>query len=165
MSLNHLILLTFIELLIVAWIEFKTEKISNMWALLNLILALILYTNFRSLYPMSWEILLFPLGSICLGFILYLFNIMGAGDSKYLGSLFLIIPLEYQFLFFEKLVASTILTGGILFFIRLFKQRHELKVFFFTRYLEGIKDAIKSRFSYAPVVTLAWLLLGLKLWR
>lgn len=156
--------LVLIELLVVGWIDYKTEKISNKWILVNLGAAVVLHIFGRNYYPLTWEVLIFPVGFIVVGFLLFLVNVMGAGDSKYLASLFLIIPLEYQLLFFEKLVLSTVVTGSVLLSIRVMKEREKLKAYFMTRYWGGIKETIKSRFSYAPVVTVAWILLGFNLW-
>lgn len=153
------------ELLIVGWIDFKTQKISNKWILVNLVSALVLYIAARDLYPLSWETLIFPVGFILVGFLLFLLNVMGAGDSKFLASLFLLIPLEYQLLFFEKLVVSTIITGSILLTFKVISERERLKAYLLSRYWPGIRDTIKSRFSYAPVVTVAWILLGFNLWK
>ncbi len=165
MSLSILFGPIFLELLVVGWIDFKTKKISNKWSFVNLLLGAIFHSSFRSLYPLTWEIFIFPLGFIVIGFLLYLIGVMGAGDSKYLASLFLIIPLEYHLLFFRKLVICTILTGGILLVIRVFKERRQLKEFLYTKYWSGITATVRSRFSYAPVVTLAWLLVGFDVWR
>ncbi len=89
---------------------------------------------------------------------------MGAGDSKFLASLFLIIPPEFHLPFFEKLVVSTILVGTILFSYKVYKNSFELKAYFISRYWEGIRKTLKSRFSYAPVIFLAWVILGFKIW-
>lgn len=156
--------LILVQLIIVGWIDFKTAKISNKWLFLNAALAVILHICASDLYPITWEILIFPAGFIAIGFILFLMNVMGAGDSKYLAGLFLIVPLEYQVLFFEKLVLSTIFTGTILLLVRIFIHREKLRAYFISRYWDGIKETIRSRFSYAPVVTVAWILLGFNLW-
>ena len=153
------------ELLCVAGIDLKTQKISNKWALLNIVLSIAFHVIFSSLYPFSWEIFLFPVGFIVIGFFLFLLNIMGAGDSKYLASLFLIIPAEFHLLFFEKLLLATIFIGAVLLTFKVLKNFSQVKAYFISRYWAGIKQLIKSRFSYAPVILIAWLLLGGELWR
>jgi prepilin peptidase CpaA len=162
--LQTIFALVTLELLIVGWIDLKTEKISNKWVLANVLLAVIFHMAFPSIYPFTWEVFLFPLGMIGVGFILYLLNIMGAGDSKFLASLFLIIPTELHLLFFEKLVLSTIVTGTCLLFFRIIKQGSTLRAYLISRHYAGIKQTLRSRFSYAPVITVAWILLGLGLW-
>lgn len=164
MILTIIFALILIELIFVAWIDFKTEKISNRWIAVNAIASVILHLTVRTLYPLSWEVLLFPVGFVVVGFLLYLLNIMGAGDSKFLASLFLIVPLEFHLLFFSKIVISTIVVGAILLIIRFIKHGPQLKAYFLSQYWEGIKTTLKSRFSYAPVIFLAWIILGLNIW-
>lgn len=153
-----------LELLTVAWIDFKTAKISNKWILVNAVVSILLHVFLRNLYPLSWEVLLFPVGFIVIGFFLYLANIMGAGDSKFLASLFLIVPPEFHLPFFEKLVLSSICVGTLLFSYRIYKNSFALKAYFVSRYWAGIRETLKSRFSYAPVIFLAWVILGFNIW-
>lgn len=153
------------ELLIVGWIDFKTRKISNKWIFFNAGLAVLLHFLVKDLYPFSWEILIIPAAFIFIGFFLYLINVMGAGDSKFLASLFLVIPPEFHLMFFEKLVLSTVITGATLLMLQILRNGSTLKAYFISRYWAGIKDAIRSRFSYAPVIVVAWILLGFNLWK
>lgn len=164
MILAIIFALVLLELIFVAWIDYKTEKISNRWIIVNAAASVILHATVRSLYPLSWEVLLFPVGFIVIGFLLYLVNVMGAGDSKFLASLFLVIPLEFHLLFFSKLVISTIVVGACLLIIRIIKNGGTLKAYFVSHYWQGIKQTLKSRFSYAPVIFLAWIIMGINLW-
>jgi len=157
--------LILIELLIVSWVDFKTKKISNYWIMSNLIFATLLFSLGSHLYQLSWNIFLFPLGFIGIGFILFLVNIMGAGDSKYLASLFVVTPFDYHFIFFEKIIISTIMVGTILLISKFFKHRREMVAFTFNRHWKGIQEIIRSRFSYAPVISVAWILLGMEIWK
>jgi prepilin peptidase CpaA len=117
--------------------------------------------TFRDLYPLSWETLLFPIGFVVVGFFLFLLKIMGAGDSKYLASLFLITPGEFHAIFFEKIVGATIVVGAILLLFRGTQDFQRIKSYALSIYWKGIKETIKSNFSYAPVVLLAWILFGI----
>jgi len=150
--------------MIVAWIDYKTEKISNKWIAVNAVASVILHLSVRVLYPLSWEVLLFPVGFIVVGFLLFLLNLLGSSDFKFLSSLFLIVPLEYHLFFFSKLVISTIVVGAVLLLIRFVKHGPQLKAYFMSQYWEGIKTTLKSRFSYAPVIFLAWIMLGINIW-
>ena len=153
-----------IELVLVGWIDFKTQKISNRWIIINLVASVVLYATFKENYPLSWEVLIFPLGFIFVGFFLYLVNVMGAGDSKYLASLFLVVPLDLHLVLFEKIVLTTISTGAFLLIYRIFLNRNDFKAFLVSHHWEGIKQILKSRFSYAPVILLSWVFLGLHIW-
>lgn len=153
------------QLSVVAFLDLKKKKISNYWSLANLVIALLVYLFWQGQYTWSWEIFIFSAGFIFFGFILFLLNIMGAGDSKYLASLFLVIPLEFHLPFFEKILISTIIVALISLVIKSAKNLHDLKSFLLSQYWQGVKDIFKSRMSYAPVILLAWFLLGFALWK
>jgi Flp pilus assembly protein protease CpaA len=141
------------QLAAVAWIDLRSKKISNYWPLINIVLA----TGLHVLDPhfqLSWQLLLFPVGFIVIGFLLFLAGIMGAGDSKYLASLFLCLPTEQHFIFFERLIECTIVVGLINLALKVGRGVH----------WQGWKNLVKSNFSYAPVILLAWIFLGIRLW-
>ena len=152
------------ELLVVAYIDFKTKRISNLWAMGNMVVAGLLYSFYRNEYPLSFEVLLFPLGFLVIGFFLFVIGIMGAGDSKYLASLFLMTPPELHLPLFEKILLSTILVGALLLSFKIIKNFVKLKAYLLSHHWQGIKDIIKSRISYAPVILIAWVLLVIERW-
>lgn len=153
-----------LQLLVVSWLDIKHHKISNRWVLLNLVLSPILYFTLPESYTFHWEVLLFPVGFIVVGFLFFLMGIMGAGDSKYLAALFLLLPVELHMLFFEGLLTATMIVGSIMLSFTVYKKHRELRAFLLAQYWQGFKDIIKSRFSYAPVICLAWIYLGVRLW-
>ena len=153
------------ELLWVGRIDLKSKKISNSWGLIHILLAMVLYLSKFNPYVFSWEICILPLFVLFIGFLLYLVEVMGAGDSKFLASFLLIIPINFQLIFLEKLVLSTILTGGILLTFRLVKSWPHVKALLMSRHWKGIRDIMSSRFSYAPVILLGWILFGLEVWK
>jgi prepilin peptidase CpaA len=153
------------QLMLVAWFDLKKKTISNYWPLFNTLVAIIAYLAFPQTYEFNWEILFFPLGFIVIGFLLFLMGIMGAGDSKYLASLFLVIPVQYHLPFFEKLLIATILIGGFLLSFKVVMNFSKLKAYMWAQYWNGLKETIRSKFSYAPVILLAWILLGVQEWR
>lgn len=160
--MNVLFYLITFELLIVSVIDFKIKKISNYWTLVNLLLSIVFYAI--GTFPFEFNALVFPIGTIVVGFFLFLVHIMGAGDSKYLASLFLLLPWALQLKFFENVLLSTILVGGILLISKIIMSFKKLKGYALSFYLKGILLEIRSHFSYAPVLLLAWLLLGRDLW-
>lgn len=164
--MNSLIfILILIQLAIVSWIDIKTKKISNLWFLFNLLMAVGFHFIYPQYYPWVWTALIFPIGWIIIGFILFLLGIMGAGDSKYLASLFLVIPVEQQAVLFEKIIISTLIVGFATLAIKVAKDFQKIKAYAISTYWVGLKDSIKSHFSYAPVIFLAWILLGVEQWR
>lgn len=159
-----LVAIVLIELLIVSTVDLKKKKISNYWFLINVILAVIFHFAMKDTFPFSAEIFIFPVGWILGGFLLFLLNVMGAGDSKYLASLFLMVPVEYHMVLFGKLVSSTIIVGIILLTMKIIKDFKVIKAYTLASYWAGVREAIKSRFSYAPVILLAWILFGVDVW-
>jgi prepilin peptidase CpaA len=153
-----------LQLFIVAWIDLKSKVISNYWHFLNIFSGIILYIFMTEIFLLTWNLLLFPVGFILVGFLLFWVGIMGAGDSKYLASLYLIIPPDKHFPFFESLLVCTIAAGAFLLSYRTIKNFKTLRAYVWSRHWQGIKEVIKSEFSYAPVIFLAWLSLGAKLW-
>lgn len=158
---NFIFVTILIQLLVVTWIDLRDKKISNYWVFINIALSISFHLFIKELYPLSWEILIFPIGFIAIGFFLFVLGIMGAGDSKYLASLCLVIPLNYHLAFLEKLIVSTLIVGFILLSIKIVKNFSDFKTYLMSGYWSGLKSVIKSRFSYAPVILLTWILVRL----
>lgn len=146
-----------LQLLAISWIDLKTKKISNWWLLVNVLASVSVIFVYPELYSLNWMSGLYPLGFILIGFPLFLLGIMGAGDSKYLAGLFLIIPVGLQHVFFLKLVASTISCAFILLTIRVIRHYKLVLWIFKTAQWSEFKQLQGSRFSYAPVILLAWI--------
>jgi prepilin peptidase CpaA len=94
------------------------------------------------------------------GFLLFLLNIMGGGDSKYLASLFLIIPLQAQNQFLNFLLISTIFVGFMFFLRNVYKHRVMLIASLRLKDKQGVKSCFGTKFAYAPVILIAWIFLG-----
>ena len=90
---------------------------------------------------------------------------MGAGDSKFLASLFLLVPLEQHAGMFEKVLYSTLVVGFFMLSFKIAKDFKNIKAYALSMYWQGFKDSIRSNFSFAPVVLLAWILLGVEQWK
>lgn len=149
-----------LELIVISVVDLRTAKISNLWPLLNFGLVPLVYLLLPSTYQWDWSVLFFPVGFIVFGFILFLMGIMGAGDSKFLASLFLLIPAEEQWNFAEMLLYATMLVGSLLLLRTLLTKRSEVKAYIISHHWKGLFTLIKSRFSYAPVILLAFALTG-----
>ena len=146
----------FIELATVAYFDIKTRKVRNSWFLMNVCLYPLLLFLFQDTYYFNLKSLVIPLGWIVLGFVLFRFKVMGAGDSKYLCSFFLLLPYKEQeeMLFF--LIVVTAIVGGLFFSSNLWKNsdaiiRH-MKCYNFL----AIGQYFGSRFCYAPVVLMSY---------
>jgi prepilin peptidase CpaA len=152
------------QLIFVSIIDVKIKKISNLWFLANLLLGFTFHFLYPEAYPWDLAVLVFPIGWIIIGFLLFVLGIMGAGDSKYLASLFLVIPVEQQAIMLEKIIYSTLIVGFIFLTFKIAKDFQKIKAYALSTYWQGLKESVRSRFSYAPVILLAWILLGVGQW-
>lgn len=150
----------FLELLFVTIGDIKHKKIPNLWSILNIFLALILFLVFPDIYILGFETFQFSIGFILVGFLFFQLKIMGGGDSKFLASLFLIIPTAAHDQFFYFLLISTVIVGLISFARNVVEQRKKLIESFKYRSLVGIKSAFGTKFAFAIVIMITWILIG-----
>lgn len=150
-----------LELLFVSWKDVKTKRISNLWAISNIIIFVVLTFVFPHLYIWAWQTFLYSAVFLIIGFILFLLNIMGAGDTKYLFSFFLLVPLGLQEQSFFFLLVSTVVTGVIFLFMNLVTNLKKIICYFKVGDFQGVKSCFGSKFAFAPVILLSWLCIGL----
>ena len=149
-----------IQLLFVAYIDFKTQKISNMWMLINFLFFCLLTFVFPGVYIWSIQVFIFPLAFLFVGFGLFMLHIMGGGDSKYLSSLYLLVPLQFQETTFVYLLYATILVGSTLLLFNILKNFDIIIIHLRMRDIAGIKKIFGKKFTYAPVIFIAWMWFG-----
>ena len=149
-----------IQLLCVAYIDFKTRKISNVWILINFIFFCVLTLVLPQTYVWSFNVFIYPLAFVFVGFVLYMMNIMGGGDSKYLSSLYLIVPLAFQESVFIYLLYATILVGSTLLLFNTLKHLDIILIHLRMGDIAGIKRIFGKKFTYAPVIFIAWMWFG-----
>lgn len=156
-----------IELLFVAWIDIKTKKISNYWILVNLTGFIALVFLQPEIFEFSVRALFMPLVFVLVGYMLFTLNIMGAGDSKYLFSIFLLVPYPMHDLALYTLIYSTVVVGLISSVINLFSNKEKLKKASETKDMALLKSILGKKFTYAPVILLSWLWFGYlgKVWQ
>ena len=148
------------ELIFVAIIDIKTKKIWNMWSIVNIAFFILSFLLFSEQYKFGLSLFLFPLGVLVAGFILWMMKIMGAGDAKYLFTFFLLIPLSLHQTMLMLLAYSTILIGlGVM----MYNITRKFTSFVFAvRTFDRVvfKMIFGTKFTYAPVILLAWIWLG-----
>jgi prepilin peptidase CpaA len=159
----YLYVILLLELLAVSFIDMRVKKISNLWSIAH-ILIFVGMSIYSGAMPEITHFI-FPLGMLLTGFVLFVFHIMGAGDSKYLATLFLLIPTDLHMLYMEKLLTVTIFVGTILLIMKFVKSAAKIKAYLTTFYFKALRAEIHSRFSYAPVILVAWILFGTALWQ
>lgn len=149
-----------IQLFIVSYFDIKYKKISNYWSLINIFFFVVCLFVFPEVYPFGLKILFLPFVIFIVSFALFTMRIMGAGDSKYLTTLYLMVPLNNQEESFWLLTFSTIIIGMTIFLVNLFQNLDKIIMSFKLKDVTGIKQAFGTRFSFAPVVLLAWIWFG-----
>jgi prepilin peptidase CpaA len=149
-----------IQLLVVAYIDFKNSKISNVWILINFIFFCVLTIVYPKIYFWNVSVMLFPVVFLIVGFGLFVMNIMGGGDSKYLSSLYLLIPLGVQEIAFLYLLYATIIVGSSLLLFNTLKNLDKIILLMKVADVKGIKKIFGKKFTYAPVIFIAWMWFG-----
>ena len=149
-----------IQLLVVAYVDFKTRKISNVWILINFLLFCVLTFLFPKIYLWSFSAFLFPVAFLVVGFALFVMNIMGGGDSKYLSSLYILVPLGFQETVFLYLLYTTVIVGSSLLLFNALKNFDRIVILVRIGDVVGIKKIFGKKFTYAPVIFIAWMWFG-----
>ena len=145
------------QLLIVNYFDFKHKTISNLWPVLNVVLFIVFAFLNPSYLSISLTHFYFPLALLVCGFLLFVFKIVGAGDVKYVTSLMLFLNIQDQERFLFALAYVTIFVGIISIVVTIYQNRKEIFSRMFFSYFG------KRRNIYAPVIFIAWLMLGLNI--
>lgn len=149
-----------IQLLFVAYHDLKTRTISNYWILINISVYVLLLFLFPKIYLLNLTTFIFPVAFFVVGFVLFFLKIMGGGDSKYLSSMFLLVPVEYQDTTFVYLLYTTIIVGSTLIVFNILKNFDKIVFMARTYDVGGIKKIFGKKFTYAPVIFIAWMWFG-----
>lgn len=155
-------LFVLIQLIAVSYGDIKYKKIPNVYTLLNIVVFIILLFAYPKIYIFSWDTFIYPIAFLVVGFVLFLINIMGAGDVKYLFSFFLITPVENQDVVFYYLLLSTVSIGVLLLLINTVRNFEKLMNAIKIGNVVEIKSIYGSKFSFAPVILFAWVAFGWK---
>lgn len=154
-----------IQLLFISYVDVKTRKISNIWPIINIILFIFCLFIFPDIYKASWEVFIYPVVFILVGFVLFVLKIMGAGDTKYLSSFFLLVPLGGQDIMFIQLAYSTLVVGVILFAYNSIVNFKKIKSAIVLKNVQLIKNAYGKKFAFTPVICISWFMMGILIWR
>ena len=149
-----------IELAVVSYGDIRTNKIPNMWSILNLIAFIALLFVAPELYKFKLETFAFSAAFLAVGFVLFLLKIMGGGDSKYLFSLFLLVPLNLHEKVFYYLLLSTVIIGGFLLIQNTLKNFKPIWKAVLDGNTRRVKSFFGTKFSYAPVILVTWIWIG-----
>lgn len=155
-----------LELLIVAWGDFKTKRIPLLWSILNIIVFILFVIFLPEYYEISLSSLFYSLAFFVVGFGLFYLNIMGGGDSKFLATLFLLIPNAHHEIYFTCLLYVTVVVGGFLLLKNTLMNYERVLVILSARQFSDLKQIYGKKFVYAPVMFVSWLVYGyiIKIW-
>lgn len=149
-----------IELVIVSYVDLLYRKIKNIWPVFNLAVFFIFTVLLSDVYHFEFKHFTYFLVFIIVGLFLFALKIMGAGDSKFLATLFLLIPTYIQDLFMLYLLYSTIIVGGMFLLHSMIKSRKSLLDAIKTLDVSLVKEIFGTKFTFAPVILGAWIWLG-----
>jgi prepilin peptidase CpaA len=85
---------------------------------------------------------------------------MGAGDSKYLFSLFLIIPSSWHMMAMYSLTICTLSIGVFSLLTTLAKNYEKIYYHLSVSEVKSAMSCFDRKFPFAPVIFISWLLLG-----
>lgn len=153
-------LFVLIELIFVAVADIRTNKIVNAWSILNLVFFLILIYVSPKYYFFKLDTFMYSGVFLLVGFVLFLLRIMGGGDSKFLFTFFLIVPLHLQEKTFEFLLISTVLVGLFTLITNVAKNFDRLAQAIKLGDGQAMKSCFGSKFAFAPVIFLTWIWIG-----
>jgi prepilin peptidase CpaA len=151
-----------VELLVVAVLDIKTKKIKNAWSILNILLFVLFLFIYPEYYPFEGKTFLISGAFLLVGFILFLLKIMGAGDTKFLFSFFLVIPFYTQDDILSRLLIYTAICAFIFLLFNVTKNIKKLYLSLLTRDTKSLKECFGSKFAFAPVIFISWVWYGLE---
>lgn len=158
---KELFIFLILELIAVAWIDFKYRKISNIWVLLNFIIFLLIY--FILGLNLSFELyqLYYPTIFFIVGFAFYTLRIMGGGDSKFLVSIYIILPVFFHESFLISLLYVTTFVGLVQFIINSISGRDLIYKFLKYKNPKYLRLCYGKKFPFAPIILLSWIIFGM----
>lgn len=154
---------TLVQLVYISYIDIQSRKIANAWSIGNIFLFVVLLFFFPERYSLGINTFLFPIGIFVAGFLLFILKIMGGGDSKYLASLFLLIPAPIQEDAFTAIAVVTVIVGLSVFITNILKNLEFIIEAFKDGNVVQIKKIFGKKFAFAPVILISWIFLGWKI--
>ena len=153
----QLVIFLLIQLLAVAWIDFKYRKIANAWSVLNVAIFII---SFFFINNSGFEFghFYYPVIFFLVGFAFYTLRIMGGGDSKYLVSIYLLIPRYFHEGFLYVLLYVVVFIGVTQFIYNTYSGRKLLVDFWKYKDVVYLKNCYGKKFPFAPLILLSWII-------
>jgi prepilin peptidase CpaA len=151
-----------VELVFVSYIDLKFKKIANYWSVLNLVIFFALTYILPDHYQISMQTFVYSMAFIGVGFLLFSLKIMGGGDSKFLASYYLLIPVSLQENALIVLLIVTVGVGVSFLFYNTIKNLKLIERVLQHRELNHLKMIYGKKIPYAPVILISWLWFGIE---
>jgi len=158
---KELFIFLFLELIAVAWIDFKYRKISSIWVFLNFSIFFLIYFILGLGLTFSLTQLYYPVIFFVVGFAFYTLRIMGGGDSKFLVSMYIILPVYFHENFLMSLLYVTTFVGLTQFIYNSIVGRDLLMKFWRQKSIKHLKQCYGKKFPFAPIILLSWIIFGM----
>lgn len=161
-SLTPLIAYTYLALILifVSIVDLKKRKIANIWSLVNIVNFGFFLWLMPEHFKLSFETFQFPIIFFIVSFALYTLKIMGAGDSKFISTFYLTVPVAEQDNLFIIQASLTILIGVFLLLLNSLSNIGSLKEAYSKRDLTVIRRVYGKKFPYSPVILISWVVWG-----
>lgn len=85
---------------------------------------------------------------------------MGGGDSKFLATFLLLIPVDLQHRYLESLAVGILILGGGLVVYRSLVSLKEIGIFWRTRDWVILSRIYGKKIPFAPIILFSWLAFG-----
>jgi len=151
-----------VELIAVSYLDILYKKISNYWPIMNIAFFLAFLIFMSDTYKVNFETFFYSIAFLGVGFFLYMIRVMGAGDSKFLFSFYIMVPSSFHESAFICLIYSVFLIGGGFFVKNIFVNRQKIYNDVMTKNVVGIKMVFGKKFAFAPVILVSWIWFGIK---
>ena len=153
-----------LQLIIVSYTDIKIKKISNYWFLFNGLVFVIFLLLFPHQYHFVFQTFFLSVILLVVGFVLFNLGIMGAGDSKYLSSFYLLIPLTLQKEAFVYCAYSIVVAGCFILAINTIKNAGKIARAIKQYNICEIKGVYGRKVPFIPIVFLSWIWFGINFW-
>lgn len=150
----------FLQLVAVAYIDYLHKRISNYWSILNLLVFFGMLFLMPERYHFSFQTFSIPFIFFVVGYIGFLLKLIGAGDTKYLFALFLLVPVPLHEALLVCLAWTTIMVGFSFFLVNTIKNFDKIILAWHIKDVAIIRGVYGKKFSFAPVIFLSWIWFG-----
>ena len=135
-----------------------------MWPLLNIFLFILLLFIMPAQYSFKFQTFVYSLVFLFVGFVLFLLKIMGAGDTKYLFSFYILVPVSLHETALLLLLYTTVFLGLCVLLVNIIKNFDKIIKAISVLDIREIKRIFGKKLPFAPMILISWVWLGWEKW-